>query len=157
MGKIKRALCVLSLGGVATMVGWKSWRSYILQVEKVVKFRSYYNVLEKWIGLKERGKSVAAYFEDNQLETIAIYGMGKMAKRLTEELRKSDKVKIVYAIDQLASVIDGEFPVFAINADLPKVDAIVVTITSEFDKIQEMLRNKTDNLIISLDEVVGLA
>ena len=156
MSKIRRVLCVLGLSGVAAIIGRNAWNSYIKQIENVVKFRSYYNTLDKWMKLKERGESVETYFEDNQLKNIGIYGMGIMSKHLMEDLKTSDGVKIIYGIDRMANVMDGEFPIYSIDEKLPKADAIVVTIISEFDQIREVLEKKTDCMIISLKDVVGM-
>lgn len=68
--------------------------------------------------------------------------MGKMAKRLMTELRTSEKVKIIYGLDQMANIMDGELPIYSIDEKLPKVDAIVVTIISEFAEIRETIRKK---------------
>lgn len=156
MGKIRRVFCILGLSGAAATIVWKVWNSYILQVEKVIKFRSYFNILDKWLKFKEQGQTVETYFVDNQLKSIGIYGMGKMARHLMEELKENDTVKILYGIDRMANVMDGEFPIYAIDEKLPKVDAIVVTVASEFDEIREALEKKNDCLIISLDDVIGM-
>lgn len=156
MGKIKRVICVLGLSGIIVTIGRKAWNSYIFQIEKVIKFRTLFNTLDKWLRLKEQGKSVGTYFEDNQLKSIGIYGMGKMAKHLMKEIRTSDKVKILYGIDRMASVMDDEFPIYGIDEKLPKVDAIVVTVPSEFDQIREILEGKTDCLIVSLEDVIEM-
>lgn len=156
MGKMRKALCVLGLSGVAVTIGRVAWNSYIFQIEKMIKFRSYYNTLDKWMELKEQGESVETYFKDNQLKNIGIYGMGIMAKHLMKELRTSDTVKIIYGIDRMANVMGGEFPIYGIDEKLPEADAIVVTITSEFDQIRDALEKKTDCLIISLEDVVGM-
>lgn len=73
MGKIRRVFWVVGLSGVAVMIGRKAWNSYILQIEKMIKFRSLFNTLEKWLGLKEQGRSVETYFEENQLKSIGIW------------------------------------------------------------------------------------
>lgn len=80
--------------------------------------------------------------------------MGRMAKHLINELRASDKVKIVYGIDRMASIMEGEFPIYSLDEKLPNVDAIIVTVIAEFDQIRETLEKKTDCLIISLEDVI---
>ncbi len=157
MNRRKNAVCVLVFGLIAITLGKKWWNGYLLQIQKTIKFRTYFKTLDKWMSLWELGKTVETYFKDNQIKRIAIYGMGKLGRHLIQELKTSDKVQIVYGIDRMAGKIDGEFPIYDIDNISPPVDAIVVTVTPEFDEIADILRKKNTCPIISLDEVIGLA
>ena len=44
--------------------------------EKVDKFKGYYNMLNQWLCLKQEGKNLNEYFDNNGYKTVAIYGMG---------------------------------------------------------------------------------
>ena len=157
MDRRKDAACVLAFGLIAATLGKKWWNSCLLQMQKMIKFRTYFNTLDRWLSLWEQGKTVETYFADNQMKRIALYGMGKMGRHLIQELKTSDKVQIVYGIDRMAGKIDGEFPIYGIDEIWPPVDAVVVTVTPEFDEIADALRKKNTYPVISLDEVIGLA
>ena len=57
--------------------------------QKINKFKNYYNMLNKWLYLKQNGTSLDTYFKKNDYNSIAIYGMGEMGNRLYDELKQS--------------------------------------------------------------------
>ena len=107
----------------------------------------------KWLTLKQQGKSLVQYFERNQYKTVAIYGMKELGERLYDELKDSD-IKVLYAIDKNADAIYAEVDVLTPDDDLPEVDLIVVTPVHYFDEIEEMLADKVDCPVISIEDVV---
>ncbi len=119
-------------------------------VKKMIEF---YNVLNEWLMLKQEGKSLVEYFERNQYKTIAVYGMKELGERLYDELKNSN-VKVAYAIDKNADEIYAEVDVMTPDDDLPEVDVIVVTPIHFFDEIEEMLADKVDYPIVSIEDVV---
>ncbi len=123
------------------------------KAEKVDKFKSYYNMLNQWLILKQEGKSLETYFTENNYKTIAIYGMGEMGNRLYDELKDS-KVEVKYAVDKNAVNTYSEIEVFDIDDELEPVDAVVVTAVFAFDEIMDALSDKIDSAIVSLEDVV---
>lgn len=63
------------------------------------KFSDFYQLLSHWLEVKNLGGSTAAYFEEMGYRKIAIYGMGELANRLSEDLGKSGIV-IAYGVDR---------------------------------------------------------
>lgn len=114
---------------------------------------SYYRLLEKWMKLKEQGKSVREFFEKNSIKSIIIYGLGKMADHLLEDLKGSD-IRIVCAIDKRAIYKYMEFPVIFETDTIPKADCIVITPTYEAIKIKKKLQKRTTNAMITLSDVL---
>lgn len=125
----------------------------IREVQKANKFKNYYNLLNKWLINKNQQKKLEYFFYKNNYTTIAIYGMGELGKNLFYELKDS-KIKIKYVIDKNKSTIISDLHVIDIEDKYEKVDVIVVTAISEFDKIKEELNRKVMYPIISLEEVV---
>lgn len=121
--------------------------------EKADKFSSYYHILNEWMKIKERGKSLADYFTDRDIRVIAVYGLADMGRHLQKELEGS-AVEISYAIDRNARNVSAGIQIYTPEEELPLVDAIVVTVTYDFDKIQSMLRQKTECPVYSLEDVV---
>lgn len=119
-------------------------------VRKMVEF---YNILNEWLTLRQQGKSLVQYFERNQYKTVAIYGMKELGERLYDELKDSD-IKVLYAIDKNADSIYAEVDVLTPDDDLPEVDLIVVTPVHYFDEIKEMLADKADYPVLSIEDVV---
>lgn len=154
----KGGVAVLStlVGAVAGAVGtnYLAEKKVEQKAAKVDKFKSYYNMLNQWLSLKQEGKSLEKYFVDNGYKTIAIYGMGEMGNRLYDELKDSKEVTIKYAVDQNAASAFSELEVMDIEDELEAVDAIVVTAIFAFDEIEEQLSQKIDFQIVSLEDVV---
>lgn len=121
--------------------------------QKVDKFKSYYNMLNQWLILKQEGKSLEKYFLDNGYKTIAVYGMGEMGNRLYDEL-KGSSVEIKYAIDKNAASTFSELEVVDPEDDFAEVDAVIVSAIFAFDEVEELLQKKVDCPVISLEDVV---
>lgn len=153
----KGTIAALStLGGVLAGVigtGTISKKQVSKKTEKVYKFKSYYNMLNQWLILKQEGKSLAKYFSDNDYKTIAIYGMGEMGNRLYDEL-KDTQIEVKYAVDKNAASTYSELEVVDPEEDLETVDAIIVTAIFAFDEIEETLEEEVDFPIISLEDIV---
>lgn len=122
-------------------------------IDKVFKFKSYYNMLNQWLKLKAEGKSLDQYFTEKGYRSIAIYGMGEMGERLIEELKNS-KVEVKYGIDKNADCIYNDLPVYELSDELEAVDAVVVTAIFAFEEISENLESELSFPIISLEDVV---
>ncbi len=128
-------------------------KSDALMSGKIEKFKGYYNMLNQWLMLKQEGKSLEKYFEDNGYKNIAIYGMGEIGNRLYNELKDSKKVKIKYVIDKNADVC-SETRIFNIDDNLPDVDVVIVTATFAFDEIKEELGKRLYVPVISINDVI---
>lgn len=137
----------------AAAVGKVQGKTISQKAEKVDKFKGYYNMLNQWLVLKQEGKSLEKYFTDNGFKTIAIYGMGEMGNRLYDEL-KGTSVTVKYAVDKNAASTYSELDVIDPDDDYEEVDAIVVSAIFAFDEIEEMLSDKVDFPIVSLEDVV---
>ena len=121
--------------------------------EKADKFYSYYTILNEWMKIRERGRSLAEFFGDRGIRTIAVYGIADMGRHLQKELEGSS-VEITYAIDKNAGNVRAAVDVYSLEDELPLVDAVVVTVTYDFDNIKRMLERQVKCPIISLEEVV---
>lgn len=132
---------------------------HFLKVKKKEKIRTIYEpgfkVLNNWLKLKHSGKTLKKFFEDNYINTIAIYGMGELGIRLYEELSELD-VEVLYAIDQNADNIVGveNLEIITLNGNLKDVDAVIVTPIHFFDEIEKTLEEKGVKNIVSLEDVV---
>lgn len=122
-------------------------------VAKQEKFKSYYHVLNRWLALKQEGKSITEYFSQKGYNKVAIYGMGEVGNRLYEECM-NNQLNVAYAIDQNSIGVYSELDVYGIEDELPEVDVIVVTAIFAFDEIYSDLSSKVDCPIVSLEDIV---
>jgi hypothetical protein len=114
-----------------------------------------FHILEQWLSIKQKGKSLNKYFEDNLIQTVAIYGLGVLGKRLYDELRDT-QLQISYGIDQNAEKIQiYGLEVKTLQVELADVDIIVVT-PMAFYEIEQKLRRKmgSEINIVSIEDVV---
>lgn len=145
-----------TIGGVAigsTAIG-KISGDRIKEIDKIAnKHLDLYLMMNQWVKVKQAGKNLSSYFEQEGYKEIAIYGMHYVGETLVEELAGSN-VKIKYGIDKDASVLYADFDLLTPDNTLPEVDAIVVTPITFFNEIEDMLTKKIDCPIISLDDIL---
>ena len=153
----KGAVAIVSsiLGVVSGIAGIGYFKNQQInqKTKKADKFKSYYNMLNRWFDLKQHGKSLEQYFLSHGYHSIAIYGMGEMGNRLYEEL-KGTVVEVKYAIDSNVASTYAEVDVLEIDETLEEVDAIIVSAIFAFDVIEAELSEKVSYPIISLEDVV---
>lgn len=110
-------------------------------------------MMNQWVKVKQEGKNLAAYFEQNGYKRIAIYGMSYAGETLLDELRGTD-VAVAYGIDKNADTIYADVEVVTMDDMLESVDAVVVTAITFFEEIEERLSEKMECPIISLEDIL---
>ena len=138
-------------GGIT--VGTKSSKRIKKLVDGHAKVHELYMAFDQWLQVRQQGKSLVEYFTKNGYKTVAVYGMKELGERLCDELKGSD-VAVSYAIDKNADAIYADVDVVTPDDDLAPVDVIVVTAITFFDEIEEMLSEKVDCPIISLEDIL---
>lgn len=119
------------------------------------RFKFGFDILNRWLYVKQNGGSLSSYFKDNRVGSVAIYGMGELGKRLLEEMQAC-KIPVKYAIDRMADAKGmAGLDIYDSSADrFPETDAIVVTPVQDYWDIVGLLEPKTGAAIISLKDVV---
>ena len=110
-------------------------------------------LLSQWMSVKQEGKSLVQYFQDNKYGSIAVYGLHYLGECLVNELKDSG-VQVRYAIDRNVDKIHVDITLYRPEEELPEVDAIVVTPFYYFDEIDDMLSEKMDCPIVSIEDVI---
>lgn len=110
-------------------------------------------LFNQWMLTKQEGKSIVDYFHQRGMKTIAIYGMSYVGERLYDELKNTDIV-VKYGIDKNADAIYSELEIVSPQESLQEVDAIIVTSIYFYTEIEEMLAQKTNSLILSLEDIL---
>mgnify|MGYP002648042082 CR=1 FL=1 len=118
------------------------------------RYQHSYLMLQHWIEALYLGHRVSEYFEEEGINNIAIYGMGDLANRLMDDLEQSNII-VNYGIDRdAAGTVCRMENIYSPEAQLPATEAIVVTPFYSFETISDMLREKTEARIISIEEVI---
>ena len=119
------------------------------------RFETGFHIFNQWLGLRQRGKRLFPYFEDNLIGRAAIYGMGALGERLYEEL-KGGSVSVVYAVDRAAGKknIPG-LKIYGLEEEnLPEADVMIVTPVQDYWAVVAMMETKTKAAIVSLADIV---
>lgn len=117
------------------------------------KHLALFKMMNEWVKVKQEGKNLSKYFEENGYQTVAIYGLSFAGETLVSEL-KDTKTKVLYGIDKNAKSLYMDIDILEPEDDLPEVDAVVVTAITFFNEIEEMLSAKLGCPIISLEDVL---
>ncbi len=112
-----------------------------------------FQMMNKWVKVKQEGKNLEVYFKKEGYKKIAIYGMSFVGETLLNEL-KDTGIQVAYGIDQNADMIYADVDVVTVEDNLEEVDAVVVTAITFFDEIEEMLAGKVSCQIISLEDIL---
>ena len=115
----------------------------------------YYSILDRWLKMRQLGRTVAEYFYEQNIKAIAIYGYKELGQRLYSELLDSD-ITVRYIIDKNADNIQADIDVYGNDEELPEVDAIVITATYYYDEIEDELSDHVKYPILNLEDVIML-
>lgn len=123
------------------------------EIDKVQKGLEFYDILVRWLGLRQAQRTLAEYFAENGYQAVAIYGMKEIGRLLLNELRL-EGIDVRYAIDRDADEISGDISVIKPSCNLPEADVIVVTASHYFDSIYLELREFTEAEIVPIEDVL---
>lgn len=151
----KKSVGIIS-GIFGAVIGGITIASCLLSRKKTSnndKFKIYYNTLNQWIKIRNKGIRLQQFFDERGYKEIAIYGMGELGNRLYEELENSD-IKVLYGIDKSAQSIFSDLEVKSLDDDLDEVDVVVVTAVFAYEQIKEEISDRFSCKVISLEDVV---
>lgn len=155
MNKIVTSLLSMVAGGLAgaTVAGNEFNKKAIKEAKYAQKHLAIMQIMNQWIIVKQKNKTLVDFFTHNNYKKIAVYGMSYLGERLVDELEGSD-ISIIYAVDKNAENIYAPFDVMKPDDALPEVDALIVTPFFFFDEIERELESKVDCPIVSIEDVV---
>lgn len=140
-------------GAAASAVYFIKKNQNINEMDKVKKFKTYYNMLNQWLMLRNAEKKLEEYFISHGYQSAAIYGMGEMGERFYEEM-KTSQIEIKYAIDRSADQVLSDIKIYGVDDTLEPVDVIIVTSVFAYEEIKKVLADKTSCPIVSLEDVI---
>lgn len=147
-------IAAAAFAGGQALSGKRKESQYKELRDRLAKFEDYFAISNKWLKNRNMGIPVLDYFKQHNYETIAIYGMGELGKRLYEELKNQGK-EVAFVLDRCArGGLDPNMNVCSMDEKLPDVDVIVITPTFDYASIEEQLKKVTDAKIISIKDVV---
>lgn len=117
------------------------------------KHLTLFKTMNQWVRVKQEGKNLSEYFEKNGYKNIAIYGMSFVGETLVYELENTN-TNVLYGIDKNAKNLYLDIDIVEPDDDLKEADVVVVTAVTFFDEIEELLSDKVQCPIISLEDVL---
>lgn len=96
--------------------------------------------------------SLAEQIVERGYHTVAIYGMGRLGRRLYDELKNL----VVYEIDRNREMVYGNIPIKNLDEELLPVDLIIITTVSDIEEIRNSLMQKVECKIMTLKELLSL-
>ena len=129
------------------------WNRYDMLFENQ-KLVNRAKIFDKWLCLKEQEVSFEKYFAEQQISTIAIYGMGRLGRHLYQELESSN-VEIKYVIDKRTNIKNVDLDIYSMEDATISVDAVVVALDYEYHNVVALLRARGFEKIILIEEIVN--
>lgn len=120
---------------------------------KVDKFKSYYNLLCKWLDLEREGRTADILLTELGYRNVAVFGMGNVGKRLVDSLDGTD-VTVVCGVDSFSTNEENGLKVYSKKDVLPEVDAIVVTVPFAYESVKAELEKKNHVPIVSFEHIL---
>lgn len=146
-------LSILVGGIIGSIVVWNYLDKVIEhRTGELEKNRELFKLTRMWITAYQEGKKIENYLINNNIENIAIYGMGAMGITLYKEFEKS-KIKVVYGIDRSIHQMNN-IDLYLPEDDLPNVDAIIVTAIMNYNDIERMLSKKVHCKVLSIADIL---
>lgn len=122
-------------------------------MKKAERYRGYWKIFDTWMSLLENCGTVADYLQKMGYKNVAVYGYGMLGKHLVHQL-KTLGVCVDYVIESnIGKETDG-IPMYSLDGNLPEVDAVIVTVMYDYDKIYEDLKDKIKAEILPITRLL---
>lgn len=97
------------------------------------------------------------YLHERGYASVAIYGMGELGIRLSEDIILNDSIKLLYGMDINARAISFVVPVYTLNEvrSLPKPDVVVLTTYCIDDNLKSLIENETGCEVLYIEEIMN--
>lgn len=117
------------------------------------KFKKLFEIMDKWLFAEQINEAAfKKYFINEDIQSIAIYGMAALGKHLFIQLKK-EGMNPAFGIDRYVGQFGDDFKVYRPEEDFPYVDAIVIT-AYDVESVRKMLSSKYGGKILSIEEIL---
>ncbi len=133
---------------------YKRPENEIRQYKDIIKkYESFWRIMDRLLALKEDNLSLSDLLKEKNIFSVAVYGVGMVGRHIIRELSDGG-IDIVCAIDRKNVSDEFKFPVVKPDERIPKVDAVIVTPSYDFQNIKRQLRQKGVHKIISIETLL---
>lgn len=157
---LKKLGSILFGGTIGTIVTAGIYhKEYQKDVQAAERNKYYLDMVSTWLSNKNAGKSMANYLIENNVKSIAIYGVGTLGELFYEEVEKTD-IAVKCFIDKSAKeeCVGPDsvpvIPVWKIESQ-DKIDAIIITPMAYYDAVMDDLKKQEVKVsIFSLEDMI---
>lgn len=111
-------------------------------------------MLCKWMNITRTGDAaLASLLQEKGYDEIIIYGWGYLGEQLFKDLQ-STQIKIKGILDRKSIKNEYNIPVYSLQSELPQVDAIIITVLYDGEKIRNDLGKIIKCPTMSLEELI---
>ena len=103
------------------------------RLKELDKLKRTIDVYDMWLMAHMKNESIGAFLKSEGYHKVAIYGMGKIGMRLYQEIQSHVEVKCF--IDRNAAFLQADIPVYTIEAAIPSVDLVLISLIDKEKKI----------------------
>ena len=144
---------VLGAAAGASAVGKHMDKERMRQKELADKHLALFVMMCDWMRQNQEGKSLGGYLKEAGYKSVAVYGLSYAGERVLDELFNNG-LEVPYAIDQNRDSTYFAVEVCRPEEELREVDAVIVTAITFYDEIRELLENKLNCPILSLEDII---
>lgn len=112
-----------------------------------------YKLLNKWLCIKNAGKSICDSALIKKSERIAFYGLDDLGKRFVEDLYSREK-NIAFCVVEKKQTYFTDFDVYAIDEELPACDTFVITDIEKYEPLKNALRLPEGSKCYSVEQIL---
>lgn len=122
-------------------------------IKILCKFQKMFFVYHAWIGLQNKGVSIAEYLKAKNIEKVAVYAAGHLGRSLFCYFQK-EGLRMEYFIDMNADFLKEEVSVYRLEQKLPKVDMVLISLVDYEDSLRDILAEKTGALVLDVNDLL---
>lgn len=111
------------------------------------------DLLIRWIKKEQSGNSIGTFLRENHLFKIVLFYWNEISDLLYHEF-KNTEIQIVGVLDERKD-LDIPVHLFTKENEIPQdIDLIIICTALDVCKIEEILREKTKCLILTMDDLL---
>lgn len=108
----------------------------------------------KWLEVRQRGHNLAEYLKENNIHSVAIYGMAALGQRFYDELEEED-IQVKYLLDKNPGRMNLVLEFTPLDGEKLDVDAVIVTVAGAEREIVREIRDRGYPQVIGLSDIIS--
>lgn len=122
--------------------------------DRQIKSEKAFGLAIKWLEIKQKGHNLEEYFIRNHIQSVAIYGMAALGRRLYDELENS-AITIKYLLDRNPNGMEKILQFTSVDKEKLEVDTIVVTVAGAEKEVVNEIQAMGYEKVIGLSDILN--